>query len=211
MFRKFFQAVLVCIMVSSCTHSFKFTPDTVISVENVEQAAVAEWFAWLFAAPGGFVPHIEENADNADVILMENPSLDDTSYRVRITGKKVYVEASSSLGFFYAFQFMRQLLPEEINLTDYADNIEWTIPVMAKDSAPSMCYAALVVDLDSRKMPKEDVLHLIEVMPDMGLYDCYLLHDGCYTADDLLEMHRCALEHHVEVVSEQIILLASCF
>ena len=203
--------MILCILMSACTNSFKFTRDTVISVENVEQAAVAEWFAWLFAAPGGFVPQIEENADDADVILMENSSLDETSYRVRITGKKVYIEAASSLGFFYAFQFVRHLLPEEINSADHAGQVEWTIPVMAKDSAPSMCYAALVVDLGSRKMPKDNVLHLIEAMPDMGLSDCYLLNDGCYTADDLQEMCRCALKHHVEVVSEQIILYASCF
>ena len=211
MFRKSFLALLLCIIVSSCGNTFNFNPNTVISVENMEQSAVAEWFAWLFATSGGFVPKVEVNAEDPDVLLMENPSLDATSYRIRITEKKVYVEASSSLGFFYAMQYIKSLLPIEIDSERHADNVSWNIPVMSKDSCPSACYAGLVVDLYETYMSKANLLHLIESMPDMGLYDFYLLNDVCYTAEDIEDMCRCAFEHHVEVLSEQIIVSHPCF
>ena len=200
-----YLVLTLCILLSSCENRFTFTPNTVISVENSEQSAVAEWFAWIFASSGGFVPKVEINAEDPDVLLMENPSLDATPYRIRITEKKVYVEASSSLGFFYAMQYIKDLLPEEIDSPRHADNVEWNIPAMSMDSCSPTYYAGLVVDLHDSHMSKDNLIHLIEVMPEMGLHDCYILNDICYTAADLQDMCRCASEHHVEVISENMI------
>ena len=40
------------------TGVFTFDHDTVISVEDNQQKAVADWFSWLFAKPAGFVPNL---------------------------------------------------------------------------------------------------------------------------------------------------------
>ena len=59
--------LVLCILLSSCVKEFSFSPQTVISVEDPQQRAVAEWFAWHFACPGGFVPIVQVGASDADV------------------------------------------------------------------------------------------------------------------------------------------------
>ena len=91
--------LVLCILLSSCVKEFSFSPQTVISVEDPQQRAVAEWFAWHFACPGGFVPIVQVGASDADVLLRTDASIPGCSYRIRVTGKKTLVEASSSAGF----------------------------------------------------------------------------------------------------------------
>lgn len=202
--RIFCQTLLLCMMLTSCGDTFRFTPTTVISVENDGQKAAADWFAWLFAKAGGFVPQVEVDAFGADVVLREDSSLDAAAYRIKVTGRRTCIEASSPLGFFYAFQYIRQLLPSAINASRHADLVEWSIPVMSVSDSPSAEYSGLVLDLCCCFLPKDNVLHLIECMPDMGVYDLILVNDDCYTQEELEEMHGCAGRHNVKVISEHL-------
>lgn len=194
--------LLLCLLLPSCGNTFSFSPGTVISVENKEQEAVAEWFAWLFASPGGFVPKVDTGHFGADVVLREDSSLDEAAYRIKVTSRKTYIEASSPTGFFYALQFIRQQLPPDISSTRHADYVEWNIPVMSRYDAPATRCGGLVLDMCCRYLPKENVLHLIESMPEMGLRDLYLVNDTCFTHEDIEEMFSCADSHDIVIVSE---------
>lgn len=200
--RNFCLALMICILAPSCGNTFRFSPNTVISVENKEQEAVAEWFAWLFASPGGFVPKVGEDLFGADVVLREDLALGETAYRIKVTSRKTYVEASSPLGFFYALQFIRQQLPADINSVRHADRVEWKIPVMSRSDAPATECAGLVLDMCCRQLSKDNVIHLMESMPAMGLHDLFLVNDSCYAHEELEEIYECAVRCGVEVISE---------
>lgn len=189
-------------MLASCGNTFRFSPDTVISVENSGQQAAADWFSWLFARSGGFVPQVVENAFAADMVLREDSSLDHAAYRIKVTGRRACIEASSPLGFFYALQYIRQSLPEDINAPSHADRVEWKIPMMSISDSPLFEYEGIVLDLCCRMLPKDNVIHLIELMPQMGLYDLILVNDNCYTQEEQDEMYRCAVEHKIKLISE---------
>ncbi len=194
--------VMLFIMLTSCQKDFSFSPQTVISVESSDQKAVAEWFAWLFASPGGFVPIVKENAFDADVLLRMDASLPESSYRIKVTGRHTCVEASSSVGFFYALQRLFQSLPDDINGVRHADHVKWTIPSMSVYDAPTTGCSGIMLDMCCRIVSKDNVLHLIESMPDMDVYELTILNDRCYTKADLGEIRRCAISNGVELVSQ---------
>ena len=193
---------MLFIMLTSCQKDFSFSPQTVISVESSDQKAVAEWFAWLFASPGGFVPIVKENAFDADVLLRMDASLPESSYRIKVTGRHTCVEASSSVGFFYALQRLFQSLPDDINGVRHADHVKWTIPSMSVYDAPTTGCSGIMLDMCCRIVSKDNVLHLIESMPDMDVYELTILNDRCYTKADLGEIRRCAISNGVELVSQ---------
>ena len=122
--------LLISSLLVSCSGRFEFSPYTVISVENQEQKEAADWFAWLFAAPGGFVPIVLLQDDAADIVLRHDPSIQESKYRLDIDRDNIYITASGTSGFKLAFQTLRSLLPAEISSTRHADYVAWTVPVM---------------------------------------------------------------------------------
>ena len=122
--------LLISFLLVSCSGRLEFSPYTVISVENQEQKEAADWFAWLFAAPGGFVPIVLLQDDAADIVLRHDSSIQESNYRLDIDRNKIYITASETSGFKLAFQALRSLLPAEISSTRHADYVAWTVPVM---------------------------------------------------------------------------------
>lgn len=122
-------------MLIACNRRFEFSPYTVISVENQMQKEVADWFAWLFAAPGGFVPMVVTDDPSADVILSNDPGMPDDSYRLDIDRNTINISASGISGFFYAFQTLRNMLPDEIDSIRHADSVRWTVPSVQMSEA----------------------------------------------------------------------------
>ena len=194
--------VMLCVLLASCERDFSFSPQTVISVESADQKAVAEWFAWLFASPGGFVPIVKENAFDADVLLRTDASMPESSYRIKVTGRHTCVEASSSIGFFYALQRLFRALPDDINGVRHADHVKWTIPSMSVYDAPTTGCSGLVLDMSCRIVSKENVMYLIEAMSDMNVYELTIINDSCYTKADIEQMHQYALKHNVKLLSQ---------
>lgn len=133
--------VLACcsFAMSACVPSekdFVFSPYTVISVQDELQKEEAEWFAWLFARPAGFVLQVKLQAAEPDVILCRDESLMGDAYSLEVTTRKILIRASSPNGFFYAFQTLRQALPQEIRATRHVGNVRWAVPTMKVYESP---------------------------------------------------------------------------
>lgn len=201
-FKKYGFILALCLLLSSCVNEFRFSPETVISVEDQEQKAVAEWFAWLFARPGGFVPKVKVDAFGADILLRKDCLLEGASYRIKSAGRRICVEASSSPGFFYALQYIRHALPKEIASVRHADHVKWILPTISLHGVPDTGCAGLLLDLSCRMVQKENVLHLIESMPYMKVNELTILNDYCYTREDLHEIRCCAEKHNVKLRSQ---------
>ena len=115
---------------------FVFSPYTVISVQDELQKEEAEWFAWLFARPAGFVLQVKWQADEPDVTLYMDEDLKGDAYSLEVTRRKILIRASSRNGFFYAFQALRQALPQEIRATRHVGNVRWAVPTMKVYESP---------------------------------------------------------------------------
>lgn len=201
-FKKYGLVLALCLSLCSCSKEFSFSPETVISVEDQQQKAIAEWFAWLFATPGGFVPKVEVDAFGADVLLRKDSSLEGSSYRIKTGGGRTCIEASSAAGFFYALQHVRHALPKDISAVRHADKVKWTLPDMSLHGAPHTECSGLLLDLSCRLVLKDNVLHLIESMPYMKVYELTIVNDSCYTQADMHEIRHCAVKHNVKLISQ---------
>ena len=148
------------------------------------------------------MPIVKENAFDADVVLRKDASLPESSYRIKVSGRRTCVEASSSTGFFYALQRIFQSLPRDINGARHADHVVWRIPAMSVHDAPATGCSGIVLDMCCRIVAKDNILHLIESMPDMNVYELTVLNDRCYTKEDLAEIRRCASRNNVKLVSQ---------
>ena len=132
--RRTLTFLLVSFLLVSCKGGFEFSPYTVISVENDEQREVADWFAWSFAAPGGFVPMVFTNESSADVIVTYNSSLSESHFRLDVDERKIHITASGTSGFYLAFQALLNLLPAQINSAKHADSVIWKVPNVRLDT-----------------------------------------------------------------------------
>ena len=193
---------MLCILLASCERDFSFSPQTVISVENTSQKAVAEWFAWLFACPGGFVPIVQVNASDADVLLQTDASIPENSYRIRVMGKKTLVEASSSTGFLYAMLHIRRALPEDITSIKHADSVRWIIPEMSVYGSPETQCSGIMLDVAKTHICMDCMQHLLELMPQMGIYDLTLINDGELSNDDVQKIRSSAGRYGISLIFE---------
>lgn len=193
---------MLCVLLASCERDFSFSPQTVISVENSSQKAVAEWFAWLFACPGGFVPIVQVNASDADVLLQTDASIPECSYRIRVMGKKTLVEASSSTGFLYAMLHIRRVLPEDITSIKHADSVRWIVPEMSIYGSPETQVSGVMLDVAKTHICTDCMLQLLELMPQMGIYDLTLVNDAELSAGDVQKIRSSAKRYGISLIFE---------
>ena len=194
--------LMLCVLLASCERDFSFSPQTVISVENSSQKAVAEWFAWLFACPGGFVPIVQVNASDADVLLQTDASIPENSYRIRVMGKKTLVEASSSTGFLYAMLHIRRVLPEDITSIKHADSVRWIVPEMSIYGSPETQVSGVMLDVAKTYICTDCMLQLLELMPQMGIYDLTLVNDAELSAGDVQKIRSSAKRYGISLIFE---------
>ena len=194
--------LMLCVLLASCERDFSFSPQTVISVENTSQKAVAEWFAWLFACPGGFVPIVQVNASDADVLLQTDASIPENSYRIRVMGKKTLVEASSSTGFLYAMLHIRRVLPEDITSIKHADSVRWIVPEMSIYGSPETQVSGVMLDVAKTYICTDCMLQLLELMPQMGIYDLTLVNDAELSAGDVQKIRSSAKRYGISLIFE---------
>lgn len=183
---------------------FEFTPETVISVENAQQKEAAEWFAWIFARPAGFVPQVDVDAPSADIVVAEDGSLPEEAYRIKVRRRKVSIEASSPAGFFYAFQTLRYVLPPEISSLAHADGIRWTVPSMTVEDAPGYGHRCLRLDVTERHVPVNTIFAFIESMGMLKMNHLHLImdYDGYYTREDYDAISEFAAENMVALTPD---------
>ena len=218
----FVLIVLVCdimLLMNSCTASnekpalmpspvsvqfgkgaFTFSHETVISVEDRQQMEVAEWFAWLFAHPAGFVPKVFQDASDADIILRRDDAMMPESYRINAGRTGIVIEASGQAGFFYAFQTLRQSLPEEISASRHADGLVWAIPAMTIYDGPRYSHRCLKVDVEEHFIPAEELKAFVECMSMLKLNYLHLFGYELYSDEELEDIMSHASGLYVDVV-----------
>jgi N-acetyl-beta-hexosaminidase len=180
--------------------AFTFSHETVISVEDRQQQEIAEQFAWLFACPAGFVPKVFMNAEDADVVLRCDQTMEPESYRIEVERKKISISASGPAGFFYAFQTLRQTLPEEIASSGHMDGQLWTVPVMVVHDVPRFAHRCLKVDINEHYIPLDELMAFVEYMSMLKLNHLHLFGYGLYSDDDFDRLVSHASGFHVSVV-----------
>ena len=159
---------------------FTFSSQTCIYVKDKSQEEVADWFAWNFARPAGFVPRIVHNESEADVILRTDCEMKSEAYAIKVTPKSIEILASGTPGFFYAFQTLIYSLPESIHSSSYVHRTKWSVPSMTVYDEPRFSHRCLNVNISGVSIYRN---RLYQLMDNMALLKFNVLHlnmdDGC--------------------------------
>lgn len=145
------------------TGCYRFSAQTLFSVENEEQAEIARHFIKQFSRAAGFAPKVKTGAGKGDVCLMTDASLKGEAYHLNVSPKGIVIKASDSKGFFYALQTIRLLMPTSVESTQRVD-AEWTVPAVTIDDEPRFGYRGFMLDVARYFLPKENVLRIIDCM-----------------------------------------------
>ena len=118
-------------------------------------------------------------------------------------GKKTLVEASSSTGFLYAMLHIRRALPEDITSIKHADSVRWIVPEMSVYGSPETQVSGIMLDVAKTHICMDCMLHLLELMPQMGIYDLTLINDGELSNDDVQKIRSSAGRYGISLIFEQ--------
>lgn len=143
--------------------NFRFSNHTVFSVENAEQAGVAQGFIQLFTRAAGFTPKLKTGARKGDILFVTDRSLKSEAYELDVTPKKITIKSSDVKGFFYALQTIRLMLPPSIESMQVVQ-ADWTVPAVKINDEPRFGFRSFMLDVVRCFIPKENVLRIIDCM-----------------------------------------------
>lgn len=145
--------------------SFTFSAQTVFSVENKEQAAIARNFIGLFVKSSGSTPQLTMGkSGKSQLRFTTDSSLKSEAYVLEVTPEAIQVKASDTKGFFYALQTLRLLLPATIEGNQPVKDMVWSIPAVTIQDEPRFPYRALMLDAARFFIPKENVMRIMDCM-----------------------------------------------
>ena len=184
-----FSIVPAPVSLKCCRGEFTFTPETVISVEDPSMKPVAEWFAWLFARPAGFVPKVVVDRHDADVRLNLADEMADEAYRICVNHHHIIIESSGRAGFIYALQTLRLALPSEMSSGRYAENVQWSVHSMTVYDMPRFSHRCLRLDLDKCRFTESQMCFMLDCMAMLKYNYLHL-----YTADAYSSRNKASIE-----------------
>ena len=97
--------------------------------------AEANKFALIFNKVTGHNPKVSANNANAVIELVLDNNIANEGYNLTITSDKATITASTTAGFFYAFQTIRQMLPAEFLAVKPSINSSFTLPCVVISDA----------------------------------------------------------------------------
>lgn len=102
---------------------------------------------------------------DAHIALFVDETMGDEEYRLSVSERVIKITAAKSAGFFYAFQTLKQLLPNNVMAGVAAEEIqEWSIPAVEISDAPRFGWRGFMLDEGRHFYGKEEIKKVIDVM-----------------------------------------------
>ncbi len=162
--------------------TFTFTPKTRIIVENEEQMQSVPFFTELFHHAAGWEPKVVIGGSPVagDVVFRTDQSLDKEAYTLEVTPSRIEIRASEPVGFFYALQTVRQLLPVQIEQNKLNSIVGWKVPVVRIKDKPRFGWRGYMLDVSRHFFPKQEVEKMIDMlaMHKMNVFHWHLVDDN---------------------------------
>ena len=145
---------------------FTFNEQTRIFFDKDLEDEVANAFFVLTerlkAAAGINMQTTDAPQSNVIVCKLNNKLTNSEGYVLHITKNKITIEAREPVGFFYAAQTIRQLLPFGIENKILQNNIKWAVPCCKIEDFPHYRYRGMHLDVCRHFSPKEEVMAYLD-------------------------------------------------
>ncbi len=141
---------------------FSFDENTKIYITNKLQSPVARLLQQQFQKATELPLEFTETPKNKNIILFENEqNLGKEGYILDITEDKISLKASHYSGFVYAWESLRQLLPNTIESKQKV-KAKWNVPALMIKDNPRFAWRGLMLDVSRHFFPKEYVLQTLD-------------------------------------------------
>ncbi|MCQ2148690.1 MAG: beta-N-acetylhexosaminidase [Bacteroidales bacterium] len=97
-------------------------------------------------------------------VFLFDKAMEDEEYSISATAKCITVKASSSNGFLYAVQTIKQMLPTAVYGRKMAVSEDWSIPVCEIKDKPRFKYRGMHLDCARHFFPVEEVKRYLDIM-----------------------------------------------
>lgn len=101
----------------------------------------------------------------ARIILDLNPQLPAEAYKLNVSKKQVWIEASRPAGFYYALQTLKQLMPRNVMAgVATSDHSQWSLPSVEIEDAPRFEWRGFMLDEGRHFFGKDEIKRVIDMM-----------------------------------------------
>jgi hexosaminidase len=105
--------------------------------------------------------------------IIKDASIGDEGYKLNVFKNEITISANKPAGLFYGMQTLFQLMPIEIEETQFTKGIKWDVPVCSITDYPRFGWRGLMFDVSRHFFTKDDVKQFID---QMVKYKYNLLH-----------------------------------
>ncbi|WP_420322941.1 beta-N-acetylhexosaminidase [Flagellimonas sp.] len=120
-------------------NSFALEDGITIANSNGVDASASNWLAKNLMQKTALEIKVDQNSD-ADIVLALDKNLDKEAYHLEVSPKGIHISASTSAGFFYAGETLKQLLTKD------SDESPWLVPSISIKDAPRFGWRAYMLD-----------------------------------------------------------------
>ena len=148
--------------------TFAFSEDMTISFPESNSdsiKSICNSFVADFQKATSIALKTAQNSPSAPIALTIDGSLEGEAYKLNITESKISISASHPVGFFYALQTIKQLMPRNVMAAMPDASIkEWTIPTGTIADKPRFGWRGFMLDVGRHFFDKEEIKRVIDIM-----------------------------------------------
>lgn len=121
-------------------------------------------FAEVYGTVTGYRPTVSATDANSLITLQLDGTIAPEGYQLDITSDKAIIKASTTAGFFYAFQTIRKLLPPEFMASVRSTSTTFSLPCVSIKDAPRFSYRGFMLDEGRHFFGVNEVKKLLDLM-----------------------------------------------
>lgn len=146
---------------------FQLTAKTVFVVKQAEIESVVSFFqSKMKTATAYDLDLLKTNRAKNSITVLLNDKLEtgEEGYVLSVTPDAVKLEGKTTKGVFYGLQTLLQLLPAEIESTQFVEDIKWSIPAVEIKDEPRFKWRGMHLDVCRHFVPVEDIKKHMDMM-----------------------------------------------
>ncbi|MCX6333274.1 MAG: beta-N-acetylhexosaminidase [Bacteroidia bacterium] len=157
------------VSISMLTGDFVFTKNSNIIIPSLdaETRLAADFLAQLINNPTGLTPDVSAGtkARKRSVFMSFDTAVkNDEGYILTITPKRIAIQAKTAVGFFYAVQTIRQLLPVEVENKKVIEGMALSVPACIVRDEPRFIYRGMHLDVSRHMFPVATIKDYIDML-----------------------------------------------
>ena len=157
------------VSISMLSGDFVFSEKTKIIIPSMdpEMKLAADFLAQLVNNPTGLVPETVTGTKpkkGSVFMTLDTAVKNNEGYILTVTPKWIMIHAKTAVGFFYAVQTIRQLLPVEVENQKVIDGLTLSVPACIIADEPRFVYRGMHLDVGRHLFPVATIKRYIDML-----------------------------------------------